>query len=144
MDVLVRYSHFLFIILFCGILLLENALIRKEMRRSEIGRLARVDRLFGLCAMAVIAAGMLLWFRYGKGSGFYTHNPVFHAKLALFATGALLSIYPTVFFIRQSKGDSGETVRLPSKVIAMVRLQLAIVLLIPLPAVLMAKGIGFR
>lgn len=144
MDVLVRYFHFLSIILLCGSLMLENALLRKEMPRSEIGRLALVDMLFGMSAVTVLMAGFLLWFRYGKGAGFYAHNPVFYAKLALFLIVGLLSIVPTVYFAKQRKGDPQERVSIPARIGAIVKVELAIVLFIPLLAVLMAKGIGLR
>ncbi|MEZ5526744.1 MAG: DUF2214 family protein [Gammaproteobacteria bacterium] len=52
----------------------------------------------------------------GKPAAFYNGNPVFHAKLTLFVLIALLSIYPTVFLLRQRKGVQ-ETIEVPAGVI---------------------------
>ena len=114
MDILFRYIHFLSFILLCGSLLAENILIRNSMTRRELGTLARVDGLFGLSAMTALGAGLLLWFVYGKGFAFYARNPVFHAKLTLFLIVGLLSIRPTVFFLKQRKGNPSDTVPVPS------------------------------
>jgi putative membrane protein len=121
---------------------MENILIRKSLTRAEIARIARVDLVFGLSALSTLAAGSLLWFRYGKGVHFYLKNPVFHTKLGLFLAVGLLSILPTLFFLKQGKGDPGETVAVPPMVGNMIRLELVLALLIPLLAVMMARGIG--
>jgi len=144
MEILIRYIHFLAFILLCGSLLAENVLIRKSLTRKELGTLAKVDALFGLSAVSVLVAGLLLWFVYGKGAAFYAKNPVFHAKLTLFAIVGLLSIKPTVFFLKQRKGASHESVAVPNAITRMVRMEMALALLIPLFAVLMAKGIGLH
>lgn len=142
MDIAVRYLHFLSILVLFGTLLAENILIKRNMPREEIGRLARIDAGFGLSAVTTLTAGLLLWFKYGKGSEFYLKNPVFHTKLGLFLAVGLLSIYPTVAFIRQSKGNPIESVTVPGKLIGILRLELLLALLIPLFAVLMARGVG--
>lgn len=87
---------------------------------------------FGLSAVSTSTAGLLLWFRYGKGAQFYLKNPVFHAKSGLFLAMGLLSIYPTVFFLKHRKGESGESVTLPHPIPGILRLELALALLIPL------------
>jgi putative membrane protein len=142
MDILVRYLHFVSILVLFGTLLAENILIKRILPRAEIGRLARIDMAFGISAASTLGAGLLLWFRYGKGAQFYLKNPVFHAKLGLFLAVGLLSIYPTVVFLQQRKGDAADNVPLPGKVIGVLRLELALAFLIPLLAVLMARGYG--
>ncbi|MDB5102883.1 MAG: hypothetical protein JWP91_572 [Fibrobacteres bacterium] len=144
MAILVRYLHFLSIIILCGTLIVENSLLRKSLMRKEIARLASVDLVFGLSALSTLSAGLMLWFYYGKGVAFYLKNPVFHAKLGFFLTVGLMSIYPTMYFLKQRKGNPEESVTVPAGVLKMVRIELAIALLIPLLAVMMAKGIGLR
>ncbi len=144
MDILFRYLHFLSFILLCASLLAENILIRKSLTRRELGTLARVDALFGLSAMTALGAGLLLWFVYGKGFAFYAKNPVFHAKLTLFLIVGLLSIRPTVFFLKQRKGNPSDAIAVPPGLINLIRIELAVALAIPLFAVMMAKGVGLR
>jgi putative membrane protein len=55
----------------------------------------------------------------------------------------LLSIYPTIFFIRNRKGNQGELVAVPSAIFWMLRLELLLLAIIPLLAGLMAHGVGF-
>ncbi|MDQ3000228.1 MAG: DUF2214 family protein [Fibrobacterota bacterium] len=142
MDVLIRYIHFLSILILCGTLIVENLLIAKSLKKKELTRLSAVDLVFGLSALSTLTAGLLLWFYYGKGAAFYTRNPVFHSKLGLFLIVGLLSILPTLFFLKHRKGGQEETVAVPDLVIWILRTEMALALLIPLFAVLMAKGFG--
>ncbi len=142
-DLLVRYAHFLAILILTGVLFAEHLLLRDEMSASEIRRLARIDRFCGLAACGVLAAGLTLWMSGPKPAAFYTANPVLHLKVGLFVLASLISIHPTVFFIRQSRREA-PVVRVPRSVRLALRLELAIVLLLPLLAVLMAQGVGLR
>ena len=106
-------------------------------------RISRIDAVYGAAAITLLAAGLTLWLGgFGKPTEFYSKNWVFHTKITLFLTVGLLSIYPTVFYLKQSKGNPEERVLIPSKVIMMVRIELLILFIIPLIAGLMAKGIG--
>ena len=62
----------------------------------------------------------------------------------LFLAVGLLSVYPTVFFIRNRKGDANELVVVPGKIFVMLRLELMLLAIIPFLAGLMAKGIGLE
>lgn len=144
-EILLRYIHFICILTIAGTLIAENVLIKKTMFRNDINKLARIDSIYGLSALALVIAGLTLWLgSYGKPAVFYSHNPVFHAKLGLFAAVGIISIYPTVFFIKQRKGDPSDTVMLPPTIIRLLRLELILLAIIPLLAGLMAKGIGYH
>jgi putative membrane protein len=69
---------------------------------------------------------------------------VFHAKLGLFGLIGIVSIYPTIFFARNKKGELTETVSVPRGVVWSVRLELLLLLVMPLLATLMARGIGLK
>jgi len=84
----------------------------------------------------------LVW-GFGKPAVYYTKNWVFHTKITLFLLVGLLSIYPTVFFIKNRKGNSQEIVEVPGAVIWTLRIELTLLLIIPLLAGLMAHGVGF-
>jgi len=144
-EILLRYIHFICILTIAGTLVAENSIIRKTMFRSDINKLARIDSVYGLAALALVAAGLTLWLgSYGKPADFYSHNPIFHAKLGLFAAVGIASIYPTVFFLKQRKGDPADTVTIPLIIIRLLRLELVLLAIIPLLAGLMAKGIGYH
>lgn len=141
-EVLVRYTHFIAIFVWVGALTAEHLLLKPQLSRLEIKKLARIDGIYGLAAIVVVAAGLTLWFWVGKPAEFYDKNWILHTKVGLAVIVGLLSIYPTVFFIRNQKGPAEEIVEIPSNVKLLVRIELALMLVIPLLATLMAKGIG--
>ncbi|MEP0713666.1 MAG: DUF2214 family protein, partial [Algoriphagus sp.] len=78
-----------------------------------------------------------------KQTEFYSKNYIFHTKVTLFATLGILSIYPTIFFLKQGKGDPQEVISIPKSIFMLLRIELLILTIIPLLAGLMAKGIGY-
>jgi putative membrane protein len=141
-EILVRYVHFIALFVWIGALTSEHLLLKPQMSRAEIARLARIDAVYGLSAVLVVAAGLTLWFGVGKPADFYSSNWIFHTKVGLAIIVGLLSIYPTVFFIKNRKGQEDEIIDIPSNVKLLIRVQLTLMLIIPLLATLMAKGIG--
>lgn len=142
-EILLRYVHFISIFAIVGALVSEHLLLKKSLTRSEVGRLAKIDGVYGLAVLILLAVGMTLWLgAYGKPTEFYSNNPLFHTKLTLFIIIGILSIYPTVFFIKNKNGDQGENIKVPNIIFWMVRLELLLLFVIPILAGLMAKGIG--
>lgn len=143
-ELFLRYIHFISIFAIVGALASEYVLLKKKLTRSELSRLAKVDAVYGIAALTLLAAGLTLWLGgYGKPSFFYSKNWIFHLKLSLFIVIGLLSIYPTVFFLKQRKGNPDEEVTVPATVHWMLRLELLLLVVIPLLAGLMARGMGY-
>lgn len=143
-EILVRYVHFISIFAMVSAVVAEHLLLKKQLTRREIKRLSVVDGIYGISAILVVAIGLTLWFGVGKPAEIYSKNWIFHLKVGLFILMALLSIYPTVFFLKNRKGaNPEEVVILPDSIKWMIRLELLLVVIIPLCATLMAKGIGF-
>ena len=144
LEIFLRYTHFISIFGIVGTLVSEHLLLKKEMSRAEIDRIARIDSIYGLAAVMLITVGLTLWLgSVGKPAVYYSKNWVFHLKLTCFALIGILSIYPTVFFIRQRKGDANEIVTVPKNIFIMLRMELTLLFIIPLLAGLMARGVGF-
>ena len=143
-EILLRYLHFISIFAIVGTIASEHFLLKKEMTRSEIKKLSRIDAVYGLAALTLIFVGLTLWLgSYGKPAVYYTRNWVFHLKLTLFLLVGILSIYPTVFFIKQQKGEQHEMIKIPQRVFWMLRLELFLLVIIPFLAGLMSRGIGY-
>lgn len=140
-ESLVRSLHFIGIFGLFAALICEHLLIKPEMSKPEMKKLAVVDAIYGVSAITIVIAGLLLWFVVGKTAEFYSQNPVFHVKLTLFVLIAALSIYPTVFFIKNRNAQTS-VINVPGKIIILIRIQLLLVLLIPFLAATMARGIG--
>ena len=137
-----KYVHLLAVITMVCCLSVELALIKPFLLRNEIKRLSRVDALYGLAAIVAVGAGLTLWFGVGKGSAFYD-NPVLHFKVALVILVGLLSIMPTVYFIRNAKGDQEASLAIPPGIRRLIIFQLFLLAVVPLLASLMANGFRF-
>lgn len=143
-ELVLRYLHFVSIVIIAGTLASEYVLLKKFLTRPEINRLARIDALYGVAALLLVGAGLTLWLGgFGKPTVFYSNNWIFLTKLSLFIIIGLLSLYPTVFFLKNRKGNPDETVMIPSAIFWILRIEILLLLIIPVLAGLMARGIGY-
>lgn len=141
--VLTRYVHFIAVFAIVGAIFSQQFLISKSMSRLEIKRIAKIDAIYGLGALLVLVAGLTLWFWVGKPASIYTRNWLFHSKLTLFIILGILSIYPTIFFLKNRKGQDLDTnIEVPRSVILLLRLELIILLIIPALASFASLGFG--
>ena len=140
--ILLRYLHFISLFGVIACLIAQYFLFQKEMERAQIKKVAKIDGLYGLLALTVVAAGLTLWFGVGKPAEFYTKNPVFHVKIGLYIVVGLLSLYPTRFLWKHRKVKDEQLVKVPVRIKQVIALELAILFLIPLLAALMAQGVG--
>lgn len=138
---LFRLLHFGALILFAGALIIENMAIKPSISGEDARNLARVDRACGLGALLTLVFGLVLWFWVGKPAVFYSQNPVFHAKLGLFALLLALAVYPALFFHHHRHAEHDD-IAAPKAIRVLLRLELVLMLIIPLLAFLMARGIG--
>jgi putative membrane protein len=140
-DALLAWLHFLCIFTLVGTLISELVLYRREMDGARIALLRRIDILFGIAAGLVIVSGILRVTLGLKGAAFYLHNPFFWTKMGLFLALGLLSIAPTIHYLRL--GDSG-TVIVPEaayrRTWAVLVLEVGLLGCIPLLATLLAHG----
>jgi putative membrane protein len=118
------------------------------MDRVTMQRLAGIDLGYGLCAMLLIVAGVLRIAFGIKAYDFYLHNPWFHAKIGAFLLVALLSILPTVRFLRWRKALAANPGYLPepaevARMRGFVRFELILVAAIFVFAAAMARHGGF-
>lgn len=141
-NLFIRYIHFIGIITLTGTLVAEWVLLKPQLSRAELRRLSIIDGLYGLSSLVVVGAGLTMWLAGGKPADFYNGNGIFYLKLGLVTVTGLLSAYPTVFFIRESRrGEPTDILEVPSLIRQFIRLELVLLLLIPMLAVLMASGI---
>lgn len=143
-EVLVSYLHYLGFASLMAALALELVHFRPEVSGAVARRLVRIDGLYGFSALVVLGTGLLRLLVYGKPAAYYMQNGLFHVKMTLFVVALLLSIKPTIQYIRNRKTpDDGRAVY-SGAVGILLRLQLLILLIIPLLAVMMARGYGFK
>ncbi len=142
MEPLLAYLHYLSIIFVGGFLVTELMLCRVGMTTEQARRLAIIDAVFFASALAALATGLLRLFFYAKSVGFYTGNPVFWTKMALYVIIAALSIKPTRTFLRWKRGGAVPAADEIAGAPRFIHIELGLLALMPLMAVLMARGIG--
>jgi putative membrane protein len=147
LEALLQYAHISAILTLVVFLTSEAALCRPEWMSADIvERLAKVDRIYGIAALAVLVTGGLRIYLGAKGSAWYWGNWLLHAKIGLFVLAALLSVPPTLRFARWRKElRASGTLPAPDevkKVRKLVMIQAHIIPIIPLPAAFLARGFG--
>ena len=144
-DLLLAIAHHLLIFALFGLLVTGMVMLKPEIPRATVFRLARIDTAFG------IVAGLILIVGFGrvsfglKGYEYYTHSPAFWAKIAAFLVVGLLSIQPTMRIIQWRKAAASDPAFRPptADVVGVKRLmhyEGAVFVLIPIFAAMMARG----
>ncbi len=147
MEPLFAFLHFLSILALVGALAAEWVLCNEHLQPGHIRLLVRIDVVYLLAAVATVATGLARFIWFARGPAFYVSNPVFHLKIALFVAIGLISVAPTLQFLRWNRAlkegrtrvVSGADIRRTHRFLGLEMLLFA---LIPLTAVLMARGLS--
>ena len=147
LEAILAYLHLLAILTMVVFIASEAALCRVEwINAAVVERLAKVDLVYGIAAITVLATGVARTWWGVKGTAWYWTNPLLHIKLTLFIVIGVVSIFPTLTYIRWRKGlrVSGA---LPAeaeirKTRKLVMVQAHLIAVIPLVAVFLARGFG--
>ena len=142
-DYALAVAHHLVVFALLAVLVTELALVRPEMDHRDVTLVARVDVAYGALAALALLLGLARAVYAAKGWGFYGSNLFFWLKLGIFVLIGVLSVPPTLKFIRwrreQHLPDDGE--------VAAVRRYLwgefALFAVLPVCAAAMARGYGF-
>ena len=148
-EVLVVYLHYAAMVLIAVLLTLELLTCVPGLSDSRVRFLSRIDFAYLAAAVLALATGLARLFWYGKGLDFYAHNPVLYIKLALFVAVGLISLPPTMQMLRWTRAlKSGASRVAADYEIARMRrymlAELVLFALIPLMAVMLARGIGMQ
>ena len=147
-DLLLASLHHLLFFALIAMLVTESVLLRGTVNGAVIQRLTRIDSGVGMSASLLLVVGLLRLFKGVKGYDFYLHNPWFHAKMTCFVLAALLSILPTVRFLRWRKALAADSAYLPdatevAKMRGIVRFELILLAAVFVFAAAMARHGGF-
>ena len=143
-PIVVAWIHYVSIMLMMATLLGEHLALKPDLTAGEARAIQRLDGIYGLSAALLLLTGVMRMF-LEKGTTYYLHNGAFHALLSVFVIAALLSIYPTVVFLRwraDSRAGRGQGLapRQFKQLQMILRTEMALVLLAPLFATWMAHG----
>ena len=129
-------------------LVIELVLTKDDIVVKNARKILLADLAFGVSAGVVLVVGLLRVVYFEKSTFYYFHSVPFVAKLSLFLTVGLLSIYPTSeFFSWRTSVKQGQAPTVTDRKMRAIRSiilwELAGVVLIILCAALMAKGVGY-
>lgn len=146
-NAVMAFMHHLAAFALVASLVVEFALLRAPLTLASARHLRQADMAYGIAAGAVLVVGFFRVFYFEKGSEYYFHSAPFLAKVWIFLVVGLVSIYPTIEFIKWGKALRAG--RLPEvaesklrRMKSIVNWELAGLALMILCAALMAKGVG--
>ncbi|HEY8518761.1 MAG TPA: DUF2214 family protein [Gammaproteobacteria bacterium] len=146
-TVALAFLHHAAAFLIAAVLTVEMVLMRHELNVGTARTILRMDAIYGAAAAVLLVVGFLRVFYTEKVPAYYFQNGAFIGKIALFVVVGLLSIYPTVQFLKWRKAvrqNQAPTLdpAVRAKIRMILHLELALLLVIILLAVMMARGVG--
>ena len=147
-DLILAILHHLLIFALAAVIAAELVLVRPGLKTETVGRLARIDGAYGMIAILIILIGIGRVFFGLKGWEYYIYYWAFWAKMAAFAAVGLLSIRPTMRFIRWRKAAASNPAFAVSEADirstrSYLHAEATVFILIPIFAAIMARGIGY-
>jgi putative membrane protein len=146
---LMAFMHHLLAFALTACLVYEFIAYRRNMGIAEIRRIQQVDLMYGISAGLLLLVGLLRVFFFEKGVNFYMNNPFFWVKMGAFLLLGLLSIDPTIRFIRWNRTlrqnevpEISETEYKRTR--TLLWLEMTGIAVILLAAPMMARGIGMN
>lgn len=142
------WLHYLAMMFLAAALIAEHLMFTPRPDRAIARKLVVIDLIYGVSLLVVFSTGIARLFHGGKGALFYMQNAAYHAKFTLFVVMALVWLYPAFKFYGwrralKSGAAPAMTEAEAKRVLLAIRLQLLILVLLPLLAAMMARGIGF-
>ncbi|WP_395644596.1 DUF2214 family protein [Terricaulis sp.] len=146
-DAGLSFLHFVFAFILVGAIAAEAWVLRLPVDGKVARLLLRIDLFYAIAAVGVILAGVGRVFFGIKGADYYADQPFFWAKMAIFAIVGLVSIAPTRAYFRWNESARTDAAFVVSEVEAkrvrrFVMIEVHLLVLVPLFAALMARGVG--
>tara|TARA_B100000700_G_scaffold294835_1_gene357170 strand:+ start:273 stop:758 length:486 start_codon:yes stop_codon:yes gene_type:complete len=145
----VAYIHYVSFMICFGALVFERISLKVAPNRNEAISMVIADIVYGIAGVALLISGIYRVIKFGQGSEFYTHNPLFWIKIIAFAAVGTLSLYPTITYvlwaIPLSKGNLPEvSSNLVSRLKKIINIEILGFASIPFLATLMSRGVGLN
>jgi putative membrane protein len=99
-DLILAVLHHVAVFGLVATLMGEALLLRRGVGPADIPLISRLDMRYGIIAGVVIAIGAARVIWGAKGWAYYQDNPWFWAKMACFGAIAVISIAPTLRFVK--------------------------------------------
>lgn len=146
LDAVLAYLHFIAVFVLFAFLSIELVILKMDLDLRLVRLLGRMDVWYFGSAMTALVTGFLRLGIGAKGATFYTTGWPLYGKILLFIIVAVMSIYPTLAFIRWRRTLEVEPeARVPEaerqRMRRFVLVELHLAALIPFMAVMMSRGL---
>jgi putative membrane protein len=146
-DALLAYLHYTAVFLLFAFLTVQLILVRGPLDERVVRLLGRMDIWYFSSAIAALATGLLRATLGAKGADFYFNAWPIYAKLALFIAVGMISVTPTLTYIRWRRAfDADAAWRVPAgeqaRIRRLVMIEIHLAAMIPVFAVIMSRGLG--
>ena len=130
-----------------GLLLTEYWLCRRGLDRSQVRLLGTVDLGYLLALIANLATGLARTLYFAREPDYYLSNRLFLLKIVIFVAMGLVALAPTLQYLRwngeaRTRPAFAPLTREVDRVRAGISFGLALWLILPLLAILVARGYG--
>ena len=130
-----------------GLLLSEYWLCRRIPDRLQVRLLGTVDLGYFLALTGSLATGLARVLFFGQDTAYYLANRLFWLKIALFIAIGVIALFPTRQYILWNREARTAPAFAPltrdlERVRGSLAMQLGLMLLLPLLAILVARGYG--
>jgi putative membrane protein len=142
LDLILAAAHHLLIFGLFGVLMAEFVVVRPGMTNVMVERIGAMDLWYGALAALLLAVGFGRAIFAAKGWLYYSHNAFFWAKISVFVIIGLLSVPPTLAFIRWRRAADAPEEPQISRIRGLLWPEVVLFLLLPIFAAAMARGYG--
>lgn len=142
LDLVLAIAHHILVFSLFGVLFGEIVLVRRGVDLATVTRVGRIDLMYGAVAGLIVVVGFARAVFAAKGWTYYSHNLFFHLKIATFVLVGLLSVPPTIAYIRWRKAGTAPTDAQVAGVRRWLLAELVLFAFIPAFAAAMARGYG--
>ena len=147
LDAALAYLHYAAIFTLFAFLTVQAMLLRRPLDAHTIRLLGRSDIWAASAAGATLITGFLRAGLGAKGGDFYFNSWPIYVKIAMFVAVGLMSIKPTLAYIRWRKASEADPKwSVPAAEHAatrkLVMMEVHLGALIPVVAVIMSRGLG--
>lgn len=142
---LFAWLHLLAFGMAAGLLLTEYWLCQRMPDRTQARLLGTIDLGYLLALIASLATGLARALYYGRDPTYYLFNRLFWLKITIFLVIVLVAVAPTLQYIRWNREARSAPTFTPltrevERVRASIALGLGLWLILPLLAILVARG----
>jgi len=142
LDLTLAVVHHLTIFALFGVLVAELILLRPGMTAGDLAKVGKIDLWYGILAGLILVFGFSRAVFAAKGWAYYSHNAFFWVKIGTFVLIGLLSVPPTIAYIRWRRAGVEPTALQVASVRRLLWWETALFAALPACAAAMARGYG--